>query len=53
MDNSCEEVEGPNGPQQMLLGLIMMATDMELRVKLRVAIVDNIMREWGLGKYFI
>ncbi|MBT4723140.1 hypothetical protein HOB30_05255 [Candidatus Falkowbacteria bacterium] len=53
MNNSFEEVDGPNGPQQMLLNQIMTVSSMDLRVKLRVAIVDEIMQEWKLGKYNI
>jgi hypothetical protein len=51
MNNSFEEVDGPNGPQLMLLNHIMTVSNMDARVKLRVAIVDNIMQEWKLGKY--
>jgi hypothetical protein len=53
MNNSFEEVDGPNGPQQMLLNQIITVSSMDLRVNLRVAIVDNIMQEWKLGKYNI
>lgn len=51
MNNSFEEVDGPNGPQLMLLNHIMTVSNMDARVKLRLAIVDNIMQEWKLGKY--
>ena len=51
MDNSFEEVDGPDGPQQMLLTQIMSVSSMDTKVKLRVAIVDKIMQEWKLGKY--
>jgi|LWDU01.1.fsa_nt_gi hypothetical protein len=51
MKNSFAEVDGPDGPQQMLLNQIMTVSSMDLRVELRVAIVDNIMQEWKLGKY--
>ena len=51
MKNSFEEVDGPEGPQQMLLALIMTVDDMDERVKFRISIVDKIMQERKLGKY--
>ena len=51
MKNSFEEVDGPEGPQQLLLGLIMTVDDMDERVKFRINIVDKIMQERKLGKY--
>jgi hypothetical protein len=51
MKNSIEEVDGPEGPQQLLLGLIMTVDDMDERVKFRISIVDKIMQERKLGKY--
>jgi hypothetical protein len=51
MNNSFEEVDGPDGPQQMLLTQIMSVSSMDTKVKLRVTIVDKIMQEWKLGKY--
>jgi hypothetical protein len=51
MDKSFEAVDGPAGPQQMLLGFIMMISDTDLKVALRVAIVEKIMAIWKLGKY--
>lgn len=52
MQNSCTEVDGPEGPQQLLLGLSMqLYSDVDLMVKFRTMIVDEIMKTWGLGKY--
>jgi hypothetical protein len=51
MQNSFEAVDGPNGPQQMLLALIMTVEDMDERVKFRINIVDFIMKKRKLGKY--
>ena len=51
MKNSFEEVDGPEGPQQLLLGLIMTVDDIDERVKFRISIVDKIMQERKLGKY--
>ena len=51
MGNSFEEVDGPDGPQQMLLTQIMSVSSMDTKVKLRVTIVDKVMQEWKLGKY--
>ena len=51
MKNSIKEVDGPEGPQQLLLGLIMTVDDMDERVKFRISIVDKIMQERKLGKY--
>lgn len=53
MNNSFEEVDGPNGPQQMLLSQIMSISNTDTKVKLRVSIVDKIMQEWKFGKYDI
>ena len=43
--------KSPEGPQQMLLALIMTVDDMDERVKFRISIVDKIMQERKLGKY--
>ena len=52
MLNSFEEVDGANGPQQEILNLCMMLyPDQNLMAELRIKTVDNIMKEWKLGKY--
>mgnify|MGYP006182156263 FL=1 len=51
MNNSFKEVDGPDGPQQMLLTQIMSVSSEDTKVKLRVTIVDKVMQEWKLGKY--
>ena len=51
MANSFEEVDGSDGPQQMLLTQIMSVSSIDTKVKLRVTIVDKVMQEWKLGKY--
>ena len=51
MNNSFEEVDGPDGPQQILLALITSVDNMDERVKFRIDIVDNIMQKRKLGKY--
>jgi len=52
MHNSFEEVDGPGGPQQLILNLCMMVyPDQNLMAELRIKAVDNIMKDWQLGKY--
>ena len=51
MDNSFDEVDGPEGPQQFLLGFVLQIRDIDLMVSLRVTTVDKIMQHWNLGKY--
>jgi hypothetical protein len=52
MNNSIPEVDGPGGPQQLILGLCMqLHPDMDLVVKFRTMIVDNVMQLFSLGKY--
>lgn len=52
MYNSFEEVDGVNGPQQTILNLCMpLYPDTDLMAELRIKTVDNIMKEWKLGKY--
>ena len=51
MANSFEEVDGSDGPQQMILSQIMSVSSIDTKVKLRVTIVDKVMQEWKLGKY--
>lgn len=52
MNNSIPEVDGPGGPQELILGLCMqLHPDMDLVVKFRTMIVDNVMKKFSLGKY--
>ena len=52
MYNSFEEVDGENGPQQEILNLCMMLyPNQNLMTELRIRTVDNIMKDWKLGKY--
>ena len=52
MQNSFDEVDGENGPQQLLLAVTtMLNSDINLMVDFRTRVVDNIMKEWKLGKY--
>ncbi len=52
MNNSFEEVDGENGPQQEILNLCMMLyPNQNLMTELRIRTVDNIMKDWKLGKY--
>ena len=51
MGNSFEEVDGPDGPQNCLLNIVLQISDIDLMVRLRVATVDKIMLYWNLGKY--
>lgn len=52
MNNSMPEIDGANGPQQLLLQIcsqLMVNTD--LMVELKTKITDNIMQQFSLGKY--
>jgi len=52
MNNSIPEVDGPGGPQELILGLCMhLHSDKDLMIKFRIMIVDNIMQKFLLGKY--
>lgn len=52
MANSRPEVDGPDGPQQFLLYLTTnLRSDIDLMVKFRTTIVDNIMKKLSVGKY--
>jgi hypothetical protein len=52
MYNSFEEVDGVDGPQQEILNLCMMLyPNQTLMTELRIRTVDNIMKDWKLGKY--
>ena len=52
LKNSIEEVDGPAGPQQLLLSLSMaLYPDRKLMSEFRVKVDDTIMQQWQLGKY--
>ena len=51
MNNSFDEVDGPGGPQLLLLNFVTQISDIDLMVSLRVAAVDKIMQTWQLGRY--
>lgn len=53
MNRSFEEVDGANGPQQLILHILtsQLSQDIELMVKVRCQTVEHIMKEWNLGKY--
>ncbi|MDR3177749.1 MAG: hypothetical protein LBT96_02075 [Campylobacteraceae bacterium] len=51
MRNSCDAVDGANGPQQTLLEFTWSLTnifDMDSIVKIRIEVVKRIMRQWKL-----
>lgn len=48
--NSIVDVDGSDGPQAFL-NILIELNDRELMSKMRIAIVDNIMQIWKLGKY--
>ena len=51
LQNSFEEVDGPDGPQQFLLSTIMkFSSDMDFMVNLRLKVVEKIIHDWGLNK---
>lgn len=49
--NSTPEVDGPEGPQQLLLGFSLQISDRELMTEFRCKIDDKIMRHFELGNY--
>ncbi len=52
MANSMPEVDGPDGPQQLLLASsLQLANNQELMAEFRCRINDKIMQKFGLGKY--
>lgn len=49
MQNSFEDVDGPNGPQQFLLASVMQySSNMDFMVNLRLQVVQNIINKWEL-----
>lgn len=54
LHNSIPEVDGPDGPQQLLLGLSLeLANDSEQMANFRCTIDDKIMRRFRFGKYAV
>jgi hypothetical protein len=52
LSNSIPEVDGPNGPQQLLAGMSMhLAGNQELMAKFRCKVGEKIMKKFGLGRY--
>lgn len=52
MNNSSYEIDGPEGPQQLLLHLCtQLNSNTDLMVEFRVRIADNIMKKFYLGRY--
>ena len=52
MQNSIEEVDGPDGPQQFLLSSLMQfSSDMDFMVNLRLQVVENIINGWELNTH--
>ena len=52
MRNSIPEVDGPDGPQQLLAGMSMhLAGNQELMAKFRCKVGEKIMKKFGLGRY--
>ena len=52
MQNSFEEVDGPDGPQQFLLSSVMkFSSDMDFMVNLRLKVVERIINDWGLNNH--
>lgn len=52
LSNSDPDVDGPEGPQQQLLGLSLeLVSNQALMAEFRCKVDENIMRRYGLGKY--
>lgn len=53
MKNSWEEVDGANGPQQLLHHILLsqLDHDRDLMLQMRFKVVEHIMKIWKLGKY--
>ncbi len=51
LNRSIPEVDGPDGPQQLLLALSLQINNQELMAEFRCRIGDKIMRKFKLGKY--
>lgn len=51
LEKSIPEVDGQDGPQQLLLSLSLQISNQEKKAEFRCRIDENIMRTFGLGKY--
>lgn len=52
LGNSSPEIDGPDGPQQLLLALSMqLMPNQELMAEFRCRVDDNVMKRFRLGKY--
>ncbi len=51
LDRSAPEIDGPDGPQQLVLGLSLEISDRNQMAEFRCRIGDKIMRKFNLGKY--
>jgi hypothetical protein len=52
LHNAMPEVDGPDGPQQLLHGLsLQLAKNQQLMTKFRCSVNDKIMKKFGLGRY--
>lgn len=52
LNNSRPEVDGPDGPQQSLIGICsQLMSNTDLMVELRIRVDDNIMKSLSFGKY--
>lgn len=52
MRRSSPEIDGPDGPQQYLVGASMqLMSDKNLMIRFRTTVVDNVMKHWAIGKY--
>lgn len=51
LENSCQKIDGVNGPQQFLTRSCLPFQDnTDLMAKLRIKIVKNVIEYWGIGK---
>lgn len=52
MRRSSPEIDGPDGPQQYLIGASMqLRSDKNQMIKFRITVVDNVMKHWAIGRY--
>ena len=52
LENSSPEIDGPGGPQQLLLALSMeLMPNQALMAEFRCRVDDNVMKRFSLGKY--
>ena len=51
LDSSIPEVDGPDGPQQLLLGLSLQIANQDQMAEFRCKVDDKIMRGFAFGRY--